>query len=202
MPIETSTKLPSFRPEGFRPAAKKAFRDFGQRFVSRMKSENLRGQQQGPSVGGGPLSGLHRRSGNLANGLNAALEESSAGFEERAWFSGPGAAYARIQEFGGTVKPTHGRFLWIPLAANLTSAGVQRMTAREAIATGNLFIQWHKGPIAFMRSMVARGAKLTPMFALKRSVELHPRMGGRVLFRTEAANLREDLVAIWKGLAA
>lgn len=54
-----------------------------------------------------------------------------------------GVPYAKIQEFGGVVRPKKAKWLTIPLDANMTQAGVTKLSARRAIAKGAFF--WRPG---------------------------------------------------------
>ena len=108
------------------------------------------------------------------------------GYEAR--FSLPG--YVGIHERGGTIRPRRARYLTIPLPAALDSRGVAlRARARDwpdtFIATsrrGNLII--------FQR----RGRKeVVPLYVLKKSVRIPPRLGLTRTLMMHRPQLLEDL---------
>lgn len=107
-----------------------------------------------------------------------------------------GKSYARIQEFGGEVRPTRARFLTIPTAGNLTGAGVARFpSARDFIQThpgetfflrtkrgarDSLLLMWKKPNPASRKSSGVKGKdEAIPMFFLTRKVTIPPRLGFR-----------------------
>jgi hypothetical protein len=81
--------------------------------------------------------------------------------------------YARIQEFGGTITPKKAKFLAIPLPAALNANGTPiKSSPRDWPNTfcakskaGNLLI--------FQR----RGTQIVPLYVLKSSVYIPPRLG-------------------------
>jgi len=160
---------------------------FGQEWVSKLVTQRLSGRP-----------GLNRRTGNLARSFKsrAYMAPELGGVALDVEPEGPGSEYVKIHEFGGTIKPKHSKFLWIPIAKNLTPDGVARMSPTQAIATGNLFIQWNKGPTAFMRRKMARGWRLEPMFALRKSVTIPARMGARSLWASSIPSLTTRLDAV------
>lgn len=198
MPIEFDIQAPNIRPEGFRPAAVQAMRDSGHDFIKSLVVQNLSGQHGD--------TGLNRRSGNLAGGFNAATTETTEGADLSVWVTGPAKAYARIQEFGGVIKPINGKYLWIPIAGNVDPTGNARIKPSEAIDAGG-FIDW-RGPIFFgkngKRGLNAVGGirSITPLFVLKRSVTLKPRMGASPLFRQKMDELGKRLGEIAMKMAA
>lgn len=84
---------------------------------------------------------------------------------------GQGLPYAQIQEDGGTVVPTHGQFLAIPLDAAKTPAGVARFAPRDAVANGydRTFIE---DGIIFGAKWNGSRNDFVPLFKLVRSVTI------------------------------
>ena len=70
--------------------------------------------------------------GNLLNSVQAVLESAN---NNTAWASvGPrGVVYAAIHEFGGTIRPTRGRFLVFEIDGELIFAGAVNIPARPYI---------------------------------------------------------------------
>lgn len=147
--------------------------------------------------------GLERRTGNLSRDWVTDVSESGGQLAIEVKTQGIANAYAGIHENGGTIRPTKSKYLWIPLKLNLTANGVARMSPREAISTGNLFIQWNKGPIAYMRRRMARGWRLEPFFVLKKSITIPARMGAGVLFQSKlpalSSSLSDAMKTGWEG---
>ena len=90
------------------------------------------------------------------------------------------AAYAGVQEFGGTIKPVRAKHLAIPLEAARTAKGVARMTAREFMARPEQLGFEHafvnKRRTAIMGVRRSRGGRVAePVFALKTSVTIPAR---------------------------
>lgn len=143
--------------------------------------------------------GLNRRTGNLARDWVVSVDGTTlSDLSTTVKTQGPANAYAGILERGGDIVPTKAKWLWIPLDANKTSAGVERISPTEAIATGNLFIDWKNGPVAYLGSGTNRAGgsrKLTPLFVLKKRVHVNAQMGAGSLFQSMLPKL-ETLVAL------
>lgn len=115
-------------------------------------------------------SGLHVRTGALKSSIVALPIEREEHCITGKVVAGQKLRYARIQEYGGTIKPKKAKFLAIPLNAVKTAAGVARFSPREAAAAGY--------PHTFVRSGVLfgkQGDQVVPLFALRRSVTLPAR---------------------------
>ena len=126
---------------------------------------------------------LKTRTGALKRSIQQSVTGTSLSNLKASVFSAQGTGakevkYAPIQEYGGTVTAKNaykgvpgGPYLNIPIADNLTPAGVMRMSAREVFLSG-------EGSIRKARSgkwLVFKGDKL--MFVLLKSVTLKPRLG-------------------------
>ena len=177
-------------PSGFKAALIPVFQETGQDFISDLVRQNLSGRR-------GDL-GLNRRSGNLAGGWQASSIVRSNGLDLVIWVSGPGGAYAKLQEFGGTVVPKTAKFLWIPTKANQTPTGQPRITPREAIARGGFINYSAQGSLSamtfyatpFRKSRGKRaGPHLEALFKLRKQVRIPARMGATTMFAQKMAQL-------------
>ena len=171
-----------------RTAMNKALKSWGNDYWNRLVKERLSGRP-----------GLNRRSGNLARDWIVETSVESEEMSVTVRTQGAANAYAGIQETGGTIKPIHGNFLWIPLTANLTKDGTARITPSQAIAQPH-FISWNKGPIFFGKSPVKQTKKdfatnfgIVPLFVLKRSVTIPARMGAAALFQSMLPTLETSI---------
>lgn len=79
----------------------------------------------------------------------------------------------RIQEYGGTIRPTKGEYLFIPLPAALNADGSPRY--RNPRQWRGTFIAESKAGNLILFQRVGR--KLTPLYALKREARVRPRLG-------------------------
>lgn len=165
----------------------------GQRFVAQMQREHL----SGPT---GPTS-LSVRTGALrrsltqtvtAQGDGAALDVSVGSFT---------AAYARIHEYGGIIRPIRSKYLAIPIGKALTRAGVARFSPRNF--PGELhFIRSRKGNKLLVQ-FIGKGKRrrMEPMFVLKESVTIPARMNFRRTFQQNASRCLEEVRLAVKVLA-
>lgn len=188
-----SYKLPDTKK--FTAGAAKVMREFGHEYLTRLVETHLSGRT-------GDM-GLNRRSGNLARDWVTTVEEKAVGPVLTVKTHGTADKYAGLQERGGTVRPVHAKNLWIPLPANQTPKGVARISPREAIAQGG-FISWRRGGVFFARPLVKTARKntthgLVPLFVLKKSVTVLPRMGAESLFRDMLPLLEIGLLAEAQG---
>lgn len=89
------------------------------------------------------------------------------------------AKYGAIQEFGGTIRPVHGRYLTIPIGDALTGNGVARFTARGLIenpqAFGFLRTFFYKHVLFGDPTKGGQMVRAVPLFVLKSSVTLPAR---------------------------
>ena len=171
-----------------RTAMNKALASWGRTYWRRLAKERLSGRP-----------GLNRRSGNLSRDW---VVETSGEAEEMSVTvrtQGAANAYAGIQERGGTIKPVNGRYLWIPLAANLMSNGMAHLTPSQAIQQPH-FIRWDRGPVFFGKSPVKQSKKsfaenfgIVPLFVLKTSVTIPARMGAGQLFQSMLPDLKTSI---------
>ena len=174
--------------EKARAAMNKALASWGRSYWRRLVEERLSGRP-----------GLNRRSGNLSRDWVVETSGDADEMSVTVRTQGAANAYAGIQETGGTIKPKNGRYLWIPLAANLMSNGTARLTPSQAIQQPH-FISWNKGPIFFGKSPVKQSKKafaqnfgIVPLFVLKTSVTIPARMGAGHLFQSMLPELKTSI---------
>jgi len=74
---------------------------------------------------------LNVRSGRLRSSIAHRIEEADGEITAKI---GTNVKYARIHEYGGTIRPKRAKHLTIPLGPALTPSGVARYTARELIS--------------------------------------------------------------------
>ena len=156
---------------------------FGARYITALAERN----------NGRP--GTIPRTGNLRRDWNTSVQMGAA--ESHLVIHSTGAAdkYAGLQEFGGTITPKRSKYLWIPAKANLTPAGVARLTPTQARAQGGLFA---KGAF-FGRPQVKSDAKgygphAVPLFWLRKSVTVPARLGANALFKQMAPEIGKSIV--------
>lgn len=192
----------------FRRGAQNEMERFGQDWTRRLVSERLSGRP-----------GVKRRTGNLARSFKSRTFDSTllGAIVLDVQPEGPGAQYANLQEFGDTIRPKRAKYLWIPIAGNLTPAGVARITPTEAINRGGFFAKGvffgrtiTKGTKAsgqtlggsgYKGAQFKRGEKITPLFVLKKFVEVEGRMGASRLWADSMPSLTARLDAVASALA-
>jgi hypothetical protein len=95
-----------------------------------------------------------------------------------------GYGYAMPLEYGADIVPKTSRYLWIPVADNLTGAGVQRISPSDAIAAGGYYTPSKDGLGKLFFSLDHE-----LLFALRSEVVLEPMLGGTALWKEESATL-------------
>ena len=126
--------------------------------------------------GGTTATSLSKRSGDLVAAIEGSVKVTGTTFETvQGSIGAPGIVYARIHETGGIIRAKNVKFLTIPLKAALNANGTPIMeSARDWPNTfcaksraGNLII--------FQK----RGAQIVPLYVLKSSVKIPPRLNMR-----------------------
>lgn len=148
-----------------------------------------------PYEGRSRESGMQVRSGALRNSrklVRAKPQGNLGSIRMRVELGSAFAPYARIHEFGGTITPKKGRFLTVPLKSALTPSGVlrgknklvRRGTEWQTASGDPTFIaRGRSGALlvfADRERFTAKGnigGKLEPLYVLKRSVKIKPRLG-------------------------
>ena len=126
--------------------------------------------------GGTTENTLSKRSGALTNAIVGSVRVSGETFATvEGQIGAPGIPYARIQETGGTITPKKAKYLCIPLPAALTSNGLPIQSSPRDWP--NTWIAESKAGnlIIFQR----RGTSVVPLYVLKSSVTIPPRLGMR-----------------------
>lgn len=194
--VETNFRVNAGAPLSRRMAT--VLRDWGNEYLRRLKAERM--SQKYPYSG---MDGVAARTGNLRRAWVTTVEETAVGPALRVRSHGVGNAYAGLMERGGTIRPTKSKFLWIPTEANMTPSGFPRVSPRQAIEAGG-FISWKRGAVFFSRPLVKTARKNTvhgvvPLFVLKKSVYVPPRLGAESLFRSMLRTLEIGIMAEVKG---
>lgn len=113
------------------------------------------------------------------------------------YVAGP-LAYARIQEEGGTIRPKKGKYLTIPLPAARTKAGAPRKAAR-LVKRADGWETAQRVPGAEGKKTHIRGKAIgvdgpgdsfVPLYALKMSVTIPPRLKFMETFRDQKKKRR------------
>lgn len=157
----------------------------GTRFVSRMQREHT----SGPT---GPTS-LSVRTGALRRSFF--FNTTSTGKTARLdVYGGMFAPYARIHEEGGWITPKKAKHLAIPLQAAKTAAGVSRWTSPRNFPGELTFIKSKLGNKLLVK-FVGRGKRkrMIPMFVLKDSVFIPPRLNFGRTFEQESERALSEL---------
>ena len=143
----------------------RAMRIYGLDFIRRIKTQ---------SFGGRP--NLQRRTGELSRSFNMEITGSALNDLTLRVFSR--SPYAKIQEYGGTIRPKNAQWLAIPLDAAKTGAGVARGGPRDYQNT--FFATSKKGNLILFQKDAGGG--IIPLFVMKKEVTIPPRLGMRQLW--------------------
>lgn len=167
---------------------RQAFKEHGLAFQARMIRERfvgftgIRGREGGRN---------QNRTGMLRRSFGSEVYGGGDGKPLTLAVFSSGVQYARIQEYGGVVKPKRSKYLTIPLSDNQTPAGVTRYpSARELFQVYGEQIRVAKSPKSGQLFIVSDGkpgskskrgknAETQWLFVLKKSVEIPPRLGFR-----------------------
>ena len=175
-----------------RTAMNKALASWGRTYWRRLAEERLSGRP-----------GLNRRSGNLSRDWVVETSDEAEEMSITVRTQGAANTYAGTQEgINGnpvTLTPKNGKYMWIPLAANLMSNGMAHLTPSQAIQQPH-FIRWDRGPVFFGKSPVKQSKKsfaenfgIVPLFVLKTSVTIPARMGAGQLFQSMLPDLKTSI---------
>lgn len=120
-------------------------------------------------------SGLKSRTSALRGSIKAGkFEESGDSIRASVVAGGGDAFYARIHEYGGTIRAKNVQNLTIPVGEALTAMGVARFSARQVIADPSAYgytSTFFKHGMLFANS----GLRITPLFVLRPSVRIPAR---------------------------
>lgn len=142
------------------------------------------------SVGASPGS-LSRRSGALTESIKRSVHVSGNLSSEITGLIGSDLVYARAHEFGARIRARNSKYLTIPLRAALNSDGTPKR--RRARDWDNTFVQTSKAGnlIIFQK----RGRKIIPLYVLKETVTIPPRLGLGDALRKGAPDIGDRLIA-------
>ena len=133
-------------------------------------------RNSGSWPGGTTASSLSKRSGALVTAIQGSVQVEGSTFSTiRGQIGAPGVDYAAIQETGGTITAKNGKYLCIPLPAALDGSGNPLKSSPRDWP--NTFCTTSKAGnlIIFQK----RGTSIMPLYVLKESVVIPPRLGMR-----------------------
>lgn len=139
---------------------------------------------------------LRSRTGALRRSYTSAVKGSKLDIVLRATVgSSRTAAYARLQEEGGIIRPVRSKYLTVPLRANYTAAGRVRFEsarkAREDSTLRTWLLRSKRGNLIIMGKKKSGGGFLgkdgKPLWVLVREVKVPARLGFRALFSENAS---------------
>lgn len=137
--------------------------------------------------GGDP--GLTGHTGKLARSVGHTRPEGGklGDLRMRVFVGGGVAPYARIQEFGGVVRPKRSKYLTVPLPDNLTAGGVARYkSARDLFGSRPKDTFIARSRAGNLVIGLREGDDVKWLWLLRKSVRLKPRFGFRKAFRSSA----------------
>jgi hypothetical protein len=137
-------------------------------------AEALRSRHSGGWPGGTTSQSLSKRTGSLTDAIVKSVSVVGSTFSDlKGTIGAPGIAYAGIQEKGGTIKAKNAKFLCIPLPAALDGRGVPLKSSPRDWP--NTFVAQSKaGNLLIFQK---RGTAVIPLYVLKSSVTIPPRLG-------------------------
>ena len=175
--------------------ATKALKEHGTYFTARIKKGQFTGYTGRQGTEGGLLQ---NRSKLLRNSFGFEVSGSiSTGSQLTLTVFSSGVKYARLQEYGGVIRPKRAKYLTIPLRDAMTASGVQRypdgarglftsypdqMSVVRSPKSGNLFIVSDGKPGA--KTAKGKNSKTQWLYILKKSVKIPPRLGFRKTFES------------------
>lgn len=113
-------------------------------------------------------STLHNRSGALRNSMHKKVRGTRLkDLNLRLWSDSP---YARLQEYGGVIRPRGGGYLAIPVDDNLTATGQPRYRSpRDPALSEGRFLELPSGSLWFV---LDTPGDVKFMFALRKEVDI------------------------------
>jgi len=133
----------------------------------------LTGRHSGAWPGGTAAQTLSKRSGALVDSIIKSVTVSGETFDTIQGTIGAGVPYAAIQEFGGTINAKNRKYLCIPLPAALNGQGLPLKSSPRDWP--NTFVKQSKaGNLLIFQK---RGTSIVPLYVLKTSVQIPPRLG-------------------------
>lgn len=115
---------------------------------------------------------LSKRSGRLIASIQESVKITGTSFGDLQGYIGA-ASPAAVHEYGATIKPKTAKFLTVPLPAALDSRGLP--LKKRARDWDNTFVaKSRKGNLLIFQR---RGTQVVPLYVLKSSVTIPPRLG-------------------------
>ncbi|WP_266032610.1 hypothetical protein [Brucella intermedia] len=136
--------------------------------------EALVQRHSGSWPGGTSSNTLSKRSGKMLQSIVDSAHVEGTTFSTIRGSIG-GSKVAAVQEFGATIKPRKAKYLTIPLPAALNSDGTPKK--RSAREWDNTFVA--KSRAGNLIIFQKRGTQIVPLYVLKTSVTIPPRLGMR-----------------------
>lgn len=170
------------------PIVRRELRAYMTGVVRAVKARTTTPYPGGTSARGVFPGTLSRRSGELSRGLSPRRITVQGGADDVS-VKFPLEGIAVVHETGATITPKKAQFLTIPLPAALSGSGVPlRNSARE---WSNTFVQRSKrGNLLIFQK---RGTGIIPLYVLKKSVTIPPRLAFEQSFEAGRDRLADTL---------
>jgi len=156
-------------------------------------ADAMRERHAGAWPGGTKPKNLSKRTGDLVQSIAKSIRISGkfTATSDRVGRIGSPLTYAHVQEFGGTITPRNAQYLTVPLPAAMNSAGV--MLLPKARDYPNTFVaKSRRGNLIIFQK---RGRnKIVPLFVLKRSVKIPPRLNLGAALEFLATRFGDDVI--------
>lgn len=151
-------------------------------------AQEIADRNSNPWPGGTTEKSVSKRSGRLVNAIVRSVKVSGTTLSTIEGTMG-GPYYATIQEFGATITPKSADFLAIPLPAALDDKGLP--IRRKPRDWDNTFVaRTRRGNLVIFQK---RLSQIVPLYVLKASVRIPPRLGMRRTLRENMPRFMERL---------
>lgn len=122
---------------------------------------------------------LHRRTGQLSKIQYKIDRKKIVSIIGNRVISGNPVPYTAIHEYGGVIKPKHGKYLAIPMGKALTPSGVARFKPRQIESAGyddSAVFRSKRGTLIMwgIKHLKSKD-RVDPLFVLKKSVKIPAR---------------------------
>jgi hypothetical protein len=162
---------------------RKAFVKIVQHFQTSFTKKRL--TKPGSPLEYGGSVGLHSRSGALRRGLVTKTKGSppSANTLDAAvgWWQPTQAMKATVHEYGATIRPKQRTYLTVPMEGALTKTG-RPLFGFSPMDWHDTFVWKSKSGLLFIVQWQAGGDEIVPLYRLKKSVYIPPRLGFRAMW--------------------
>lgn len=182
--FETEEEMRAARKRLYK-AARRGLIEIQETWVRRMKLQQFEGYYPGKT-----RKKLRARTGALRSSIGGRVIGTRLGnLEAKMRVGGGRAGYARIQEEGGVITPRQKQFLTVPLSNALRpstgtlkpSAKIRKAAKGYKTALGpTVILPGRRDPIIYVRRQTKRDkGRLMPLYVLKKSVRIQPRLGAQ-----------------------